>query len=65
MDDIENWKKSYPINCVAMLVIYDKEDKDYYPVYVLKGQNIENIIKRLNLSEGKQKVCQTFIFKGE
>ena len=41
-------------NCKYLVIVYDMEDKDEYPIYL--NDNLENEIKNINLSIRRQKV---------
>ncbi len=56
---IETWiETAIETNATHIILMYDKEDKDTYPVYVMKQEDVHKKIKKLSLSEGKQEVLE-------
>lgn len=43
-------------NFTHVIIMFDGEDKDIYPIYLDKNSILEVEIKKLQLSEGKQKL---------
>lgn len=51
-----------------LIIMYDKDEKDYYPVYIMPTDNLKSICSKLTLSEGHQSIkkvipCQITITK--
>ncbi|MFA5759613.1 MAG: hypothetical protein WC942_09700 [Clostridia bacterium] len=44
------------IGAKTILIMYDLDDKEEYPVYIMPHDNYTVIKKRLELSEGHQKI---------
>jgi hypothetical protein len=41
-----------------LLIMYDMDEKETYPIYLFKGENFRTLLKRHCLSEGHQKVLE-------
>ena len=41
-----------------LIIMYDPEDKEEYPVYLFNNQYLKKELAKLRLSEGKQKVIE-------
>ena len=44
------------IGATHIIIMYDGDEKDTYPVYVMPGDNLAYLCHRLKLSEGHQKL---------
>lgn len=54
---ILNWViKAKELGATNLILVYDTEDKEEYPVYVKPEEDIEEKVKKIRLSEGKQKI---------
>lgn len=54
---ILNWViKAKELGATHLILVYDTEDKEEYPVYVKPEEDIEEKVKKIRLSEGKQKI---------
>lgn len=54
---ILNWViKAKELGATYLILVYDTEDKEEYPVYVKPEEDIEEKVKKIRLSEGKQKI---------
>jgi hypothetical protein len=51
-------KRAKDIGATHIILVYDKEDKDQYPVFVKPEENVDEKAKRIRLSEGKQEVIE-------
>ena len=55
--ELEGWKtEGKNRNAMWMILAYDKEDHEYYPVYVYSDAELSVTQRQLSISEGKQKV---------
>ena len=49
-------KRARDMGATHIILMYDKEDKDKYPVFVQKHEDVDDKVKKLKLSEGKQEI---------
>lgn len=47
-----------------IILVYDTEDKEEYPIFVGPEEDIEDKIKKIKLSDGKQEVREVFKLNG-
>jgi hypothetical protein len=54
---ILNWiSRAKEEGATHIILVYDTEDKEEYPVFVGPGEDIEDKVKKIKLSVGKQEV---------
>lgn len=49
-------KRAQEMGATHIILAYDKEDKEQYPVFIKPEEDLENELKKLKLSEGKQEI---------
>ena len=51
-------KRARDIGASHIVLMYCKEDKEQYPVYIKTNEILEEQLKKLKLSEGKQEIVE-------
>lgn len=59
--DIRNWLKRAEKNHTHMIVIYDAFDYDDYPIFVSKGENVNEVY--VKFTESMQNVMEVYDLK--
>lgn len=49
-------KRARELGATHIVLMYDTEDKEEYPVFIEKSEDLEEKLKKLRLSEGKQEI---------
>ena len=58
---MNNWiQKAERIGATHVVVMYDPDDKEEYPVYLMPNQILQKELAKLGLSEGKQRIVDIF-----
>jgi hypothetical protein len=64
--DRDNWLlQGKEKGASKILIMYDMDEHETYPVYILPEQDFRTLLKRHCLSEGHQKVLEIITLRGE
>lgn len=62
MSDEERWIEiAKESNCKAILIVWDSELKDEYPIYVNQNEDLDNIVKTIRLSVSMRKILEIIL----
>jgi hypothetical protein len=63
---ISNWnEKAKEIGAIYVVIMFDPEDRERYPVYLFPKDNLKKELSKLRLSEGKQKILDVIKVKNK